>query len=100
VSPSGPVRRRVWSVDDKGILEELTALHLDLDCNNAYVRRHVREVRIRRMAAPTARTRGPSICGQLRNADGKVTHRQAGLASSLAIFVLAKLLNCGYLADA
>jgi transposase len=113
------------AIDDQGLLEEIETLHLDRGYNNAVVRKQVAEVGIRHVVAPPIRRHGssprvPSIAvplgrrwaverthswlsnyGQLRrNTDRKLAHRQAQLAFVVAILLIAKLLDRGYLTTA
>jgi len=111
------------AVDDQGLLEEIETLHLDRGYDNGVVRRHVAEIGITQIVVPKVRPRDGrrsrtpvrvplgrrwpvertnswlSNYGQLRrNTDRKVAHRQAQLAFVIAILLIAKLLDHGYLA--
>lgn len=113
------------AVDDQGLLEEITALHVDRGYNNGPVRQEVRDFGIRRFIAPPVRRAGEakdagklavplgrrwvverthswlSNYGQLRrNTDRKVVHRHAQLAFAIAVLIIAKLLDQGHLAAA
>ena len=113
------------AVDDQGLLEEIETLHLDRGYNNGVVRRQVKDAGIGRMIAPAIR-RGTddeakakahvplgrrwvverthswlSNYGQLRrNTDRRIVHRAAQLAFAIAVLLIAKLLDQGYLAAA
>jgi len=113
------------AVDDQGLLEEVETLHLDRGYDNGVVRRHVAEVGIKEIVVPPVRrggqrtrqtpTRVPlgrrwavertnswlTNYGQLRrNTDRKAAHRSAQLAFVVAILLIAKLLDRGYLTRA
>jgi transposase len=110
------------AVDDQGLLEEIEALHLDRGYDNKVVRRHVAEIGITEIVVPRVRPRyatkrrAPSRVplgrrwpvertnswlsnyGQLRrNTDRSTAHRSAQLAFVIAILLIAKLLDRGYL---
>ena len=113
------------AVDDQGLLEDIETLHLDRGYNNGVVRRQVADFGIRHVVAPPVRGRrrdGPlptlqvplgrrwaverthswlSNYDQLRRStDRKVAHRQAQLAFVVAILLIAKLPDHGYLRTA
>jgi len=110
------------AVDDQGLLDEIETLHLDRGYDNGVVRRQVAEAGITRIVVPKVRpregtkrrapTRVPlgrrwpvertnswlSNYGQLRrNTDRKDIHRSAQLAFVVAILLIVKLLDRGYL---
>lgn len=111
------------AVDDQGLLEEVETLHVDRGYNNAVVARHLHDLGIKRMIAPPVRRHGGATAciepvavplgrrwaverthswfsnyGQLRrNTDRKISHRQAQLAFVVAILLIAKLLDGGWL---
>lgn len=110
------------AIDDQGLLEEIETLHLDRGYDNSMVRRQVAEAGIGELVVPSVR-RGRTTArrpprrvplarrwvvertnswltnyGQLRrNTDRKVAHRQAAMALVIAILLVAKLLDAGYL---
>jgi transposase len=113
------------AVDDQGLLEEVETLHVDRGYNNRVVRRHVRDLGIRGFVAPPVRRRGAvkesgklevplggrwvverthswlSNFGQLRrNTDRRTIHRMAQLGLAIALLLIAKLLDQGYLVAA
>lgn len=110
------------AVDDQGLLDEISALHLDRGYDNGVVRRHVAELGIAEVVVPKVRpkegttrrspTRVPlgrrwpvertnswlSNYGQLRrNTDRKLAHRSAQLAFVIAILLIVRLLDGGHL---
>jgi len=110
------------AVDDQGLLEEIETLHLDRGYDNGVVRRHVAEIGITEIVVPRVRpregtkrqapTRVPlgrrwpvertnswlSNYGQMRrNTDRRAAHRSAQLALVIAILLISKLLDQGYL---
>jgi len=110
------------AVDDQGLLEEISTLHLDRGYDNGVVRAHVAELGIAEVVVPKVRpkegttrrapTRVPlgrrwpvertnswlSNYGQLRrNTDRKLVHRGAQLAFVIAILLIVRLLDGGHL---
>ena len=112
------------AVDDQGLLDEISVLHLDRGYDNGVVRRHVAELGIAQVVVPKVRpkegttrrapTRVPlgrrwpvertnswlSNYGQLRrNTDRKLAHRSAQLAFVIAILLIVRLLDGGHLQE-
>jgi transposase len=110
------------AVDDHGLLDEIATLHLDRGYDNGVVRQEVAQVGIAHMVVPKVRPkvgtarqapthvplgrRWPvertnswlSNYGQLRrNTDRKLAHRSAQLAFVVAILLIVRLLDGGYL---
>lgn len=110
------------AVDDQGLLEDIKTLHLDRGYDNRVVRAQVADAGISRIVVPRVRpregikrqapTRVPlgrrwpvertnswlSNYGQLRrNTDRKDVHRSAQLAFVVAILLIVKLIDRGYL---
>jgi transposase len=111
------------AVDDQGLLDDIETLHLDRGYDNSVVRRQLADAGITRIVVPKVRaregttrqrpTRVPlgrrwpvertnswlSNYGQLRrNTDRKEVHRSAQLAFVVAILLIVKLMDQGYLA--
>lgn len=110
------------AVERQGLLEEVETLHLDRGYDNGVVRHHVADLGIDELVVPTVRPRHGrrrratsrvplgqrwpvertnswfSNYGQLRrNTDRCSAHRQAQVAFVVAILLIARLIDRGYL---
>ena len=109
------------TLDDQGLLEEIEVLHADRGYDNGVVRAHLQAIGINHFVVPRVRprelkARSPvrvplgkrwavertnswlSNYGQLRrNTDRRSAHRASQLAFVVAILLVVKLLDAGYL---